>query len=83
MSDLEMRVNIAKNLVDPVITVFAVNYNILQIEGGIQPAFLIEGYYNNLNGKMTSESNPFISYDIGLMIGIDYKYSQNKYHYTE
>jgi hypothetical protein len=49
----------------------------LKIEGGVLTAYLIDGYYNNLSGKMSNGTNPFISYDIGLLLGIDYKYSKN------
>ena len=51
--------------------------NKLKIESGIQTAYLIDGYYNDLNGKMPNPTNPFINYDIGLLLGIDYKYSEN------
>jgi len=51
--------------------------NKLKIEGGIQTAYLIDGYYNDLNGKMPNPTNPFINYDIGLLLGVDYKYSEN------
>jgi len=50
---------------------------ILKIEGGLQGAYLIEGYYNNLSGRMPIVSvEPFIKYDIGLLIGVDYKFSE-------
>jgi len=49
----------------------------LKIEGGVLTAYLIDGYYNNLDEKMSNVINPFISYDIGLLLGIDYKYSKN------
>jgi hypothetical protein len=49
----------------------------LKIEGGVLTAYLVDGHYNDLNGKMPNEPNPFISYDIGLLLGIDYKYSEN------
>ena len=41
--------------------------------------YLIDGYYNDLNGEIPkyNDINPFISYDIGLLIGINYKYSEN------
>ena len=51
--------------------------DILKIEGGALTAYLIDGYYNNLDGKMSNVINPFISYDIGLLLAIDYKYSKN------
>jgi hypothetical protein len=51
--------------------------NKLKIESGIQTAYLIDGYYNDLNGKMPNPTNPFINYDIGLLLGVDYKYSEN------
>ena len=51
--------------------------NKLKIEGGIQTAYLINGYYNDLNGRMPNPTNPFINYDIGLLLGVDYKYSEN------
>ena len=49
----------------------------LKIEGGVLTAYLVDGHYNDFNGKMPNEPNPFISYDIGLLLGIDYKYSEN------
>jgi len=50
--------------------------NILKIEGGLLSAYLIDGYYNDLNGKLPIHSvNPFIKYDFGLLLGIDYKFS--------
>jgi hypothetical protein len=49
----------------------------LKIEGGVLTAYLVDGYYNDFNGKMPNAINPFISYDIGLLLGIDYKYSEN------
>ena len=50
---------------------------VLEIEGGVLSAYLIDGYYNDLTSKMPNEKNPFISYDIGLFLGLDYKYSDN------
>ena len=50
----------------------------LKIEGGVQLAYLINGYYNDLNGKIPIYSiNPFIQYDFGVLLGINYKYSKN------
>ena len=49
--------------------------NILKIEGGFLSAFLIDGYYNNLDGEMENEIDPFIKYDFGLLLGIDYRFS--------
>ena len=49
----------------------------LKIEGGVLIAYLVDGHYNDFNGKMPNEPNPFTSYDIGLLLGIDYKYSEN------
>ena len=52
--------------------------NKLKIEGGVQLAYLINGYYNDINGEIPTYSvNPFIEYDFGLLLGIDYKYSEN------
>jgi hypothetical protein len=49
---------------------------VLKIEGGIQFANLINGYYNDNYGEMsTTTIDPFIDYDIGLLIGMDYKFS--------
>ena len=51
---------------------------VLKIEGGIQFANLINGYYNDSYGEMsTTTIDPFIDYDIGLLIGMDYKFSEN------
>ena len=49
----------------------------LKIEGGVLIAYLVDGHYNDFNGKMPNEPNPFTSYDIGLLLGIDYKYYEN------
>jgi hypothetical protein len=49
----------------------------LKIEGGVLTAYLVDGHYNDFNGKMPNAINPFISYDIGLLLGIDYKYYEN------
>jgi len=52
--------------------------NKIKIEGGVQLAYLINGYYNDLNGEIPIYSvDPFIEYDFGLLLGIDYKYSEN------
>jgi len=52
--------------------------NMMKIEGGVQLAYLINGYYNDLNGEIPIYSvDPFIEYDFGLLLGIDYKYSEN------
>ena len=49
---------------------------VLEIEGGLQFANLITGYYNDTYGKIsTTTIDPFIDYDIGLLIGMDYKFS--------
>ena len=50
---------------------------VLKIEGGVEIAYLINGYYNDLNGKIKNEKNIFINYDFGILLGIDYKYSNN------
>ena len=50
--------------------------NKLKIEGGLLSAYLIDGYYNDLNGKIPIYTvNPFIKYDFGLLLGIDYIFS--------
>tara|TARA_B110000438_G_C15628258_1_gene569728 strand:+ start:184 stop:804 length:621 start_codon:yes stop_codon:yes gene_type:complete len=50
--------------------------NKLKIEGGLLSAYLIDGYYNDLNGKIPIYTvNPFIKYDFGLFLGIDYTFS--------
>jgi len=51
---------------------------VLKIEGGLLSAYLINGYYKDESGKMPIvNGNPFIKYDIGLLIGMDYKFSEN------
>jgi len=51
--------------------------NKIKIEGGVQLSYLINGYYNDLNGKIPIYSvNPFIKYDFGLLLGVHYKYSE-------
>ena len=48
----------------------------LEIEGGLQTAYLINGYYRDIYGKIEwGGTNPFINYDIGLLLGMSYKYS--------
>jgi hypothetical protein len=50
--------------------------NKLKIEGGLLSAYLIDGYYNDHYGKMEYDNTPpFIKYDFGLLLGIDYKFS--------
>ena len=50
----------------------------LKIEGGIQFANLINGYYNDSYGEITySGTTPFIKNDVGLLLGMDYKFSVN------
>lgn len=52
--------------------------NNLKIEGGLNSAYLINGYYNDSYGKMRDYgSSIFLKYDLGLMFGINYKYSDN------
>ena len=48
----------------------------IKIEGGAYFSSLINAYYNDLNGQIPSSSSVFIKYDIGLVIGIDYIYSE-------
>ena len=44
----------------------------------MQLAYLINGYYNDINGEIPTYSvNPFRKNDFGLLLGIDYKYSKN------
>jgi len=51
---------------------------VLKIVGGLLSAYLIDGYYKDESGKMPIvNGNPFIKYDIGLLIGMDYKFSEN------
>ena len=50
--------------------------NKLKIEGGLLSAYLIDGYYNDKYGKMEYDNTPpFIKYDFGLLLGIDYTFS--------
>jgi hypothetical protein len=52
--------------------------NKLKIEGGLLSAYLIDAYYNGSDGKIPIHTvNPFIKYDFGLLLGIDYKFSNN------
>ena len=55
---------------------------LLDFEGGVLFGYLINGYYNDLNGKLNSDINPFIKYDIGLLVGLTYKYSEKIYFNT-
>ena len=50
--------------------------NLLDIEGGVLFGYLINGNYNDLNGKLNSNIRPFIKYDLGLLLGLTYKYSK-------
>ena len=50
----------------------------LKIEFGLLAAYLIDAYYNDINGKIplsNNQINPFIDYDFGILLGIDYKFS--------
>ena len=50
----------------------------LKLEGGVLSAYLIDGYYNDSNGKiplLKNQLNPFISSDFGLLLGSNYKFS--------
>ena len=48
----------------------------VHIEFGIETAFLISAYDNDLYGKIeSSRSNPFNKTDVGALLGIDYKIS--------
>ena len=50
--------------------------NKLRIEAGLLSAYLIDGYYNDNYGKKEYDNSPpFIKYDFGLLIGIDYTFS--------
>lgn len=50
--------------------------NKLKIEGGFLSAYLINGYYNDNYGKIDPTNGPlFVNYDIGLLLGMDYKFS--------
>lgn len=51
----------------------------LKIEGGVQIAYLMDGYYNDIDGKIPKYNNisPFINYDVGLLVGMNYEYSKN------
>ena len=49
--------------------------NMLKIETGFLFGILIDGYYNNLSGRMENQINPFTEYDFGALIGMDYKIS--------
>lgn len=51
--------------------------NKLNVEAGIQAAYLIDAYYNDLYGKMSNDISPFTSYDIGLLLGFNYKYTEH------
>ena len=50
----------------------------IKLEGGGIIGFLIDGYYNDSNGKISNYNNinPFINYDFGLILGVTYKYSK-------
>lgn len=49
-----------------------------QIELGIQTGYLINGFYNDIYGEIDyNNTPPFRKYDIGLMLGFNYKLSKN------
>jgi hypothetical protein len=51
--------------------------NKLKIETGWLSAYLIDGYYNDNLGRMDYDNaSPFIKYDHGLILGIDYTFSE-------
>jgi hypothetical protein len=53
-----------------------------KIEFGLLVAYLIDGYYNDIDGKISlsnNQFNPFINYDFGILLGIDYQFS-NKFN---
>ena len=50
----------------------------LNLEAGVLSAYLIDGYYNDSNGKiplLKNQLNPFIDSDFGLLLGSNYKFS--------
>ena len=49
----------------------------LKIEGGVLFGYLINGHYNDVIGKIPYNKKPFKNYDIGLLAGLNYKYSEN------
>jgi len=51
--------------------------NKINIETGLLTGLLVDGYYNDIRGKMSNVTNPFVNYDIGILIGINYKYYKN------
>ena len=55
--------------------------NLLDFEGGVLFGYLINGYYNDLDGKLNSNISPFIKYDIGILLGLTYKYT-DKIHFN-
>ena len=49
-----------------------------QIELGIQAGYLINGFYNDIYGKIEyNNTPPFRKYDVGLMLGFNYRLSKN------
>ena len=60
----------------PFIIQYHQNNNLI-IEGGIYGSYLIDGYYNDLIGRMPSLQKLFIKYDTGLLIGMSYHYSEH------
>jgi hypothetical protein len=50
---------------------------VIKIEGGILTGILIDAYYKDNLGKINyGNTPPFIKYDFGLLLGINYKYSE-------
>ena len=48
-----------------------------KIEAGIIPAYLINGYYKDINGKIPSQISPFTNFDLELLIGVSYQFNTN------
>ena len=46
----------------------------IELNGGIMTAYLLDGYYNDYIGKIDG-SPPFKKYDFGILLGMNYKYS--------
>jgi len=49
---------------------------VIELEGGVLLGYLIDGFYNDINGKLNNSINPFIEYDLGAILGLTYKHNE-------
>ena len=77
--------NISSSYIEVPLIIQYKQSDILAIEGGVQIGYLIDAYYHDSNGgRITYTDNegnyfgyPFINRDVGVLIGLKYKYSEH------